>query len=178
MRIIAGKLGGRTFYEPRGHKTHPMSEKIRGALFNALGDIEGLTVLDAFAGSGALSFEAASRGASEVIAIEKDRAAHSVIDRNVETLNLGEVVRAVRANAGGWSIHNMEKKFNVVILAPPYDSLQPNLLQTLIIRHAKKGGLIALDWPGKQAVPEFERAKVVENKNYGDAQLVFYRKNK
>jgi 16S rRNA (guanine966-N2)-methyltransferase len=77
VRIIAGSLKGRTFSEPHGHRTHPMSEKVRGALFNALGDIEGLTFLDAFAGSGALSFEAASRGAKSVIAIDKDGPAYS-----------------------------------------------------------------------------------------------------
>jgi 16S rRNA (guanine966-N2)-methyltransferase len=58
MRIIAGELKGRNIQEPYGHRTHPMSEKVRGAVFNALGDIEGLAVLDAFAGTGALSFEA------------------------------------------------------------------------------------------------------------------------
>ena len=62
MRIIAGSLGGRVFKAPSGHRTHPMSEKIRGAIFNALGDISDLTVLDAFTGSGALCFEAVSRG--------------------------------------------------------------------------------------------------------------------
>ena len=177
MRIIAGKLGGRTFHEPKGHKTHPMSEKIRGALFNALGDIEGLTFLDAFAGSGALSFEAISRGAKSVVAIEKDKKTHDAIKLSIKELGVGEEIKAVRANAAGWSVHNMEKKFDVVILAPPYEKLQENLLQTLIIRHVKKSGVAALDWPGKHEVPLFASLVVLENKNYGDAQLVFYRRN-
>ena len=175
MRIIAGSLKGRQFYEPHSRGTHPMSEKVRGALFNALGDIEGLTILDAFAGSGALSLEAASRGAASIIAIEKDGSSHSVIDRNIKELEVGSAVRAVRANAGGWSIHNMEKKFDIVILAPPYDKLQHELLDTLAKRHIKKGGLLVLDWPGKQSAPEFEGLSKVADKNYGDAQLVFYR---
>ena len=53
MRVISGWLGGRIFESPHGHRTHPMSDKIRGAVFGVLGDIKGLTVLDAFAGSGA-----------------------------------------------------------------------------------------------------------------------------
>jgi 16S rRNA (guanine966-N2)-methyltransferase len=73
MRVVAGSLKGRIFNEPSGHQTHPMSEKVRGALFNALGDIEGLSVLDAFAGSGALSFEAVSRGAKSVVRLIKTR---------------------------------------------------------------------------------------------------------
>ena len=70
MRVIAGRLGGRNFDSPKTQRTHPMSDKVRGALFNALGDLGGLTVLDAFAGSGACSLEAASRGATEVLAID------------------------------------------------------------------------------------------------------------
>src|SRR5881392_748421 len=107
MRIIAGKLKGRQFQTPHGHRTHPMSDKARGALFNVLGDIEGLTFLDAFAGSGALAFEAVSRGAKSIVAIERDRPAHSVIERNIKELGLSGQVKGVKANAGGWSIHNM-----------------------------------------------------------------------
>lgn len=177
MRIIAGSLRGREFKSPRGHHTHPMSDKVRGALFNILGDIEGLTFLDAFTGSGALAFEAISRGAGEVTAIERDRAVHGVIDHNVRELHISKKqLQVVRANAGGWSIHNMESQFDIVILAPPYDELQPEILKTLTKRHVKKGGLMVLDWPGKQAPPEFSGLKIVENKNYGDAQLIFYRR--
>jgi 16S rRNA (guanine966-N2)-methyltransferase len=164
------------FYEPHGHRTHPMSEKVRGALFNALGDIEGLTFLDAFAGSGALSFEAASRGAKSVIAIDKDGPAYSAIEKNIKDLKLQKHVHATRANVGGWSIHNMEKNFDIVLLDPPYDDLQTDLLQRLINRHVKKGGLSVLSYPGKASPPELERTKIVADKNYGDAQLVFYRK--
>lgn len=178
MRIIAGTLGGRQFQAPNSHKSHPMSDKVRGALFNTLGDIDGLTVVDAFAGSGALSFEAVSRGAASVIAIEKDGAAHTVIERNVKELKLSKAVHVVRANTAGWSIHNMEKKFDILLLDPPYENLQFNLLQRLIMRHVKKGGLAVLSFPGKAEIPEFEMTEVVADKNYGDAQLVFYRKTK
>lgn len=61
MRIISGIYGGRTIQSPSGHKTHPMSEKMRGAIFNALGDIKGLSFLDAYGGSGAVALEAISR---------------------------------------------------------------------------------------------------------------------
>lgn len=176
MRIIAGTLGGRTIAEPHGHRTHPMSEKIRGALFNSLGDIEGLSVLDAFTGSGALAFEAISRGAKSVVAVDKDRPAHSTLDRNIKELNLAQQVKGVRANVGGWSIHNMERKFDIVLLDPPYEDLQSNLLQKLVNRHLKLGGIAVLSYPGHIPIPDFDGLKMVSDKNYGDAQLVFYRK--
>lgn len=178
MRIIAGALKGRTLHEPKGHRTHPMSEKIRGALFNALGDIEGLSVLDAFAGTGAIAIEAVSRGAKKSVATEKEHSAHLTIEKNVEDLRLKKQVEVVHGSVGGWSIHNMERKFDIVILDPPYDRLKTQILQTLINRHAKKGGIVVLSFPGHLPAPEFERVELVTSKNYGDAQLVFYRKIK
>lgn len=178
MRIISGVLKGRNFQEPRGHHTHPMSEKIRGALFNALGDIEGLSVLDAFAGSGALAFEAASRGAKQIVAIEKDRAAHSVIENNVKDLGLQKIVHVTKANTGGWSMHNMENRFDIVLLDPPYDELQKNLLVKLAKRHVKAGGLAVLSLPPTADITLTSNFQHLTSKSYGDSQLVFYRKSK
>jgi 16S rRNA (guanine966-N2)-methyltransferase len=178
MRIIAGSLKGRIFQEPHGHKTHPMSDKMRGGLFNTLGDIEGLNFLDVFAGSGAMSFEAISRGAASSITVEKDQSAQKTIDKNIEDLKLKKNIHSAHANAAGWSIHNMEKKFDVVMLDPPYDDLQLTLISKLIKRHVKKGGLVVLSYPGKLELPEYENTEIAANKKYGDSQLVFYRKIK
>lgn len=109
MRVIAGTLGGRLFASPNGHRTHPMSDKMRGALFNILGDISGLRVLDAFAGSGALSFEAISRGAAVVVAIERDRRAQQTIVENVDSLGIADEIQVVRANAKAWLRKNKQQ---------------------------------------------------------------------
>lgn len=177
MRIISGNLKGRIFSEPRGHKTHPMSDKMRGALFNALGDIEGLTFLDLFAGSGALAFEAISRGAASVLAVENDRLAQKAIDKNIDDLKLQKKVHAVHANVAGWSIHNMERKFDVVMLDPPYDNLQLTLVAKLIRRHTKEDGVAVLSFPGKNDPPMLPGFEVVVRKTYGDSQLIYYRKS-
>src|SRR5262245_46897524 len=103
MRVIAGSLGGRTFDSPPGHRTHPMSEKARGAIFNALGELSGLTVLDAFAGSGALTIEAISRGAESALAIDVDKYAYETIQANFKALKLDEKAIVMRKNVSGWS---------------------------------------------------------------------------
>jgi 16S rRNA (guanine966-N2)-methyltransferase len=175
MRVVAGRLGGREFAAPRGRRTHPMSDKARGALFNALGDIGGLTVLDAFAGSGALSFEALSRGAADATMIEIDRSAAEVIERNIGDLGLAGQAKVIRANCSSWSDQNPNAHFDIVLAAPPYDDLKPQLLAKLT-RHVKPGGLYVLDWPGSLKIPEFEDLEQLKYKNYGDAALVFYRK--
>ncbi len=175
MRIISGRLGGRQFEAPKTHRTHPMSDKVRGGLFNALGDISGLTVLDAFAGSGALSFEALSRGAKFVTAVDVDKNAHQSVVKNSRALGLDEQIKAVRANVGGWSDNNPTDTFDLVFAAPPYDDLRPDLLQKLV-KHVAGGGLYVLDWPGDMKAPVFQGLSQVKQKNYGDARLVFYRK--
>src|SRR4051812_48975580 len=114
MRVIAGRLGGRNFESPKTQRTHPMSDKIRGALFNSLGDLSGLTVLDAFAGSGACSIEAVSRGAAEVLAIDIDPEAVKTIAANVRTLDLEDVITIRRKNISGWSRNNQARQYNVV----------------------------------------------------------------
>jgi 16S rRNA (guanine966-N2)-methyltransferase len=178
MRIIAGRLGGREFHSPHGRRTRPMSDKVRGALFNVLGDLEGLNILDAFGGSGALSFEAISRGAEKAVIIERDGAAFSVIEKNIEELKVGKQVHATRANAAGWSARNVEKeKYDVLILDPPYDELQLNLLQKLVRRHLNPAGLAVLSYPGGEAAPKFDTVEKISTKKYGDIQLVFYRKS-
>lgn len=176
MRIIAGKLGGRTFEAPRGRTTRPMSEKARGALFNTLGDIEDLSVLDAFAGSGALAYEAISRGAASALAIELDKTAHKAIDESIKKLGLDNRIKNLRGNVSGWSNNNADKQFDLVLLDPPYNNLDRQLLQKLV-KHTKAGGLVVLSWPGKEPAPPFEGLEVVTTKNHGDIQLVFYRKN-
>jgi len=174
MRIIAGKLGGRIFESPGGHRTHPMSDKVRGGLFNALGDVTGLTVLDAFAGSGALSFEAVSRGAKHCIAIEADRRAYQSIVKNIDALELKAQIQAVNAYCASWSGRHQRETFDILLMDPPYDNLQINDMEKLV-RHLKPDGIMVVSWPGKLDRVELTALEVVSSKNYGDAQLVFYR---
>lgn len=174
MRIIAGSLSGRTFDSPRGHRTHPMSERVRGALFNILGDISELTVLDAFAGSGALSFEAVSRGAAQAVAVDSDKSAQTVIAANIATLDVADQVKLVTASVSSW-LATTSGQFDIVLCDPPYDALQLSVLEKLSERVAE-GGLLVLSWPGDEPPPEFHDLTKIRQNSYGDAQLVFYRK--
>lgn len=174
MRIIAGHLKGRNFDSPGSFKTHPMSEKARGALFNVLGDVEGLTFWDAFAGSGALAFEAVSRGAHSALVTDSDRAAQKIIAQNIETLGLDETVTLVKASAGAWLDTNHNALFDIVLCDPPYNDLQENLLQRLAQR-VDEDGLLVLSWPTGQEPPDLDGMQQIEHRTYGDASLVFYR---
>ncbi len=176
MRIVSGSLGGRTYNAPAGNRTHPMSEKVRGALFSVLGDIGGLTVVDAFSGSGALAFEAISRNASYVTAIDIDTNAINIINKNAQLLGVTNKLKVVRANIGSWSDNNPAMHFDIVLCDPPYDSVKKSLLYK-VAAHTKIHGLVVFSLP-----PNIDFSlplacyRQLSVKSYGDAQLVFYRK--
>jgi 16S rRNA (guanine966-N2)-methyltransferase len=122
MRIIAGTHRGRRIAAPKGAHTRPTGDRVREALFNLLGPVDGASVLDLYAGSGALGLEALSRGARRCLFAETDPAACRVIRANLDSLGLtgGLVVRrdavaVLRDESAGGRRHEL------VLLDPPYD---------------------------------------------------------
>jgi 16S rRNA (guanine966-N2)-methyltransferase len=88
MRVIAGTHRGARIAAPKGLATRPTGDRVREAAFNLIGPLEGATVLDLFAGSGALGIEALSRGAASATFVESDKAACKTISQNLEKLKL------------------------------------------------------------------------------------------
>lgn len=174
MKIIAGDLGGRLFDAPDSKATHPMSERVRGALFNIIGNIQNKNILDPFAGSGALGLEALSRGASFCTFLDIDRKAHLVVKNNVSILMLEERSKVIRAGASSWSDNNQDQKFDVILCDPPYNKIQLSTISKLS-GHLHPKGLMVLSHPGRgNKVPVVNGVVVVDNRNYGDAALSFY----
>lgn len=173
MRIVSGALGGRTFDAPRGHRTHPMSDKVRGAIFNMLGDIEGLSVADLYAGSGAMSFEAISRGAERSVAIEADKVASATITKNIATLGLGEQIKTHKMYVHSW-LNRTNEQFDIVIADPPYDDLVYKTLDKLV-EVVKPGGLLVYSLPPTARLILPKTCEKVAEKSYGDATVVIYR---
>jgi 16S rRNA (guanine966-N2)-methyltransferase len=125
MRVIGGSAKGRRLQAPPGKRTRPTSDRVREAIFNALWSrsvIDGATVIDLFAGSGAMGIEALSRGAARVVFVEADRGTRRTITANLATCGLSDRAEVVadtadryldRAIAGGW-------RFDVAFCDPPY----------------------------------------------------------
>src|SRR5215217_7086023 len=107
MRVIAGELKGQRLVAPRGWKVRPTSDRVREAIFSALGDrVEGALVLDLYCGTGALAIEALSRGAKRAVLVDRDtRPALG----NVERLGLGERAELVRADVERWLSRRKEE---------------------------------------------------------------------
>lgn len=102
MRVVAGEFGGRRLIAPEGLTTRPTTDRVREAMFNALGSsglLEGALVADLFAGSGAIGIEALSRGAQQCVFVERDRDAVRALEENIDTLGLSERSRVDRSDA-------------------------------------------------------------------------------
>jgi 16S rRNA (guanine(966)-N(2))-methyltransferase RsmD len=174
MRIIAGEFKSRILKDAVGKRTHPMSEKIRGALFNVLGDISGLVVLDAFAGTGAVGIEALSRGAEFVYAVERDSDAFEVLQHNRDAVTDETRMSVHRANIRSWLRNQPDVQFDLVLADPPYDAIGMNAVEACA-EAVRKDGLYVLSLPPAEHI-EFKGFKKIDEKRYGNAKLVFYRK--
>lgn len=131
-RIIAGRHGGRTLRAPDGRGTRPTSDRVREALFARLDHLDALhgSVLDLFAGSGALGLEAVSRGAERAMLVDADRRAVAACRANVAALAVSEVVRVVQQSASGFLSADPEP-FDLILLDPPYDLSESELAAVL-----------------------------------------------
>jgi 16S rRNA (guanine(966)-N(2))-methyltransferase RsmD len=124
MRVIAGELGGRRLRAPRGDRTRPTSELVRGAIFSMLGDVSEAHVLDLFAGTGALGIEALSRGADRALFIERAAAAYAALQANLAALALGSdraIARRATAEAALRTAQAGGESFGLVFIDPPYN---------------------------------------------------------
>jgi 16S rRNA (guanine966-N2)-methyltransferase len=120
VRVVAGRFGGRGLVAPRGLATRPTSDRVREALFSILGSVEGERVLDLFAGSGALTIEALSRGALEAVLVDSSAAAVAAIRRNLEAIGVRAEVRRQDALAYLRGASRDARQYDLVFLDPPY----------------------------------------------------------
>jgi 16S rRNA (guanine966-N2)-methyltransferase len=178
VKVISGELGGRPFEQPKTRSVRPLSEKVRAALFDVIGDITGLAVLDAYAGSGAAGFEAASRGAILVDAIEANARVGRTIQASAKALGLDWGYNLHLMTVETWlaSPHQTPAtpRYGLIIADPPYAQLDADIIGRLAA-FLIPGGALALSHSGRLASPVLESARLIKAKTYGDTTLSFYR---
>jgi 16S rRNA (guanine966-N2)-methyltransferase len=172
VRIIAGSRKGHRIAAPKGLATRPTSDRVREAAFNLIGPVDGATVLDLFAGSGALGLEALSRGAARAVFVESDRAACRTIDTNLDKLRLTgarvlcqDVVRFLATE---------NARYDLILVDPPYDrvdDLQPRLAAALP-RLLAEDGLVVYE-TGSRQEPELPLAQRT-SRRYGSVRLTLF----
>ena len=121
MRIIAGELRGRKLKTVEGMQTRPTSDKVKGAIFNVLGDkVLDAHVLDLFAGTGNLAFEALSRGSQDAVLVEMSGDAHQVIRGNIEQMGVSHKTKLLQLDAFQYINRDLDEFFDLIFLDPPY----------------------------------------------------------
>jgi 16S rRNA (guanine966-N2)-methyltransferase len=179
LRIIAGKLRSRKFAAPPGEQTRPTADRAKVALFNMLhAGLDGARVLDGFAGSGALAFEAISRGAAMAVLFEKDGAAVSVLRENAARLGIEDYVDIRQADfLEGAPKLNGKYAFDVIFLDPPYSLGMLTRALPVAENLLAPGGAIVAEHAAAEELPEEPGALCkVRARRYGSAVFTFYKK--
>ena len=172
---MAGTAGGRILRAPAGNETRPTSDRVREAVFNALGSLGGVddaTVADLFAGSGALGIEALSRGAASVTFVESSAGARVVIEANLASTRLGDRATIVGSDAIA-HLDTTAERYDLILADPPYAfDRWPALAVAAVARLTSSGLLVAESdrEPDLGAV-----ASVLRSRRYGSTVVVFAR---
>jgi 16S rRNA (guanine966-N2)-methyltransferase len=174
MRIIAGKARGRRLAAPPGRGTRPLTDRVKEAVFSALGDkVPGARVLDLYAGSGSIGLEALSRGAAEVVFVESSPAAVQVLRKNLAATAL-EGGRVAARDVARYLAGVGEERFDLVFVDPPWDLGQEELEEVVtsaaisaapgavMVVHRRAGGMASPVPPGWELASE---------RRYGDSAV-------
>jgi len=179
MRITGGQFGSRALKAPKGSLTRPTSDRVREALFSILGRRAAAdSVLDLYAGTGALGLEALSRGAGSVVFVERSKEALAALNANVEALGVRGRVRVLalpieRALRG---LH--EEHFDLVLADPPYADVESGAaakaIETLVVPLMSEEALLVLEHASRDPAPAIGKLRQEGSRKYGDTTLSFY----
>ncbi|MGH6873004.1 MAG: 16S rRNA (guanine(966)-N(2))-methyltransferase RsmD [Rhizomicrobium sp.] len=185
MRIVGGALGGRVLHAPEDSRVRPTSDKVRQAIFNVLAhgaaalDLDGIRVIDLFAGTGALGIEAISRGAAFALFVDDSAESRALIRRNVEAFALTGASKIWRRDATdlGPMAAGAGGPFGLAFLDPPYrKGLAGSALGAL-----RGGGWLAPDAiavaeiAADEDVPSTDGFALLDSRTYGETQVCFLR---
>jgi 16S rRNA (guanine966-N2)-methyltransferase len=182
MRVVGGRLRGRTLAAPKSQAIRPTADRLRESLFNILqyaydDPISGARVLDLFAGTGALGIEAVSRGAHFTLFIDDGAEARALLRENVATLGLGGVSKIFRRDATRLGPAHPIEPFGLVFLDPPYG----RNLASAALASAQAGGwlspdaLIIVEEATKARFAPPEGFSALDRRAYDDTEFVFLR---
>lgn len=167
IRITSGKYRGRNIESPNSKLTHPMGAREKLALFNTIAEyLPGARVLDAYAGSGALGIEALSRGALEVVFVEKSAKICKIIRDNLAKLGLDSEV--ICDNVVDFTTSDL---FDVVIADPPYDRFDLDEI-VYLTNTLKGGGILVLSHPDE--ISDIPGMELISSKKYAAAHISVY----
>lgn len=168
-------MGSRKVRSPKGTNVRPTPGRVKESLFSILMQrLEGASVLDLFAGTGAIGFEAASRGAARVVSVEGAREVAALIEEAVKELGIERVVTVFPAPAER-ALYRLDGKFDIVYLDPPYaDPVPLQIFRLLLERELlAPDALVVYEHNAKRILPDIPGFRSVREEVYGDVALAF-----
>lgn len=184
MRVIAGIARGRRLFSPPDRSVRPTADRVKEALFSIVtslyGSLEGMTVLDLFAGTGSLGIEALSRGAAEAVFVEKSPTAARIIERNLALTGFMEKGTIVRQQFPSCLelLRETGKTFSLVLADPPYagDGLEEIPLRLIESSLLAEDATIVVEHAARRCLPTLADHGIVYSRRiYGDTGLGIYR---
>lgn len=185
MRVISGEAKGHKLFAPKGLNTRPTADRVKESVFSMLTEyIPSSCVLDLFSGSGAMGIEALSRGASSVVFVDNNSESVRIIEMNLKKTRFSDKSSIMKADVL-WAIpHLKDKKFDVILMDPPYHS---GLIQKTINLISETdmlsdfGIILAEDAPDSEFVPMydsnvFQNLEIFKTKNYNIAKIIMLRR--
>ena len=178
MRIIAGSARGRTFDAPQGRDTRPTLDRVRENVFNILQmKVRGAKVLDLFSGSGAMAFEAISRGAAEAVLVDVDRTANAVQRQNAARLRMDSQCRILNCD---WQLAVRQlcaagETFGVIFLDPPYAMHDMTAVMEALRPLMAEDAVILLEHEAKVFPATPDGFDLYDSRKYGIAGVSFFR---
>jgi 16S rRNA (guanine966-N2)-methyltransferase len=184
MRVVGGRLRGRTLAAPKSNAIRPTADRLRESLFNILihayGDpISGARVLDLFAGTGALGIEALSHGALFTLFVDEGAEARALLRENVAALGLGGVTRVFRRDATKLGPAYPIEPFSLAFLDPPYGQglAEKALAAALAGGWFVADALIVVEETSKATFAAPENFTELERRRYDDTEFIFLKSN-
>jgi 16S rRNA (guanine966-N2)-methyltransferase len=179
MRVIGGKAKGRTIQFPASSKERPTSDFLREALFNILGPLTEMYFLDLFAGSGSVGIEAASRGAKEIVLIEKDKKIAAVAQKNVIACNVDNSCRVVAndVSVGLGNLFRNKFEFDFIFADPPYSRGLVGITINLLKENPvfTEEAMVVIQHSTREDIESHLDKKIIlkDKRIYGDNALTF-----
>lgn len=178
MRIISGCRRGHKLLEFEGRDVRPTTDRVKEAIFNLIQMyVPQSEVLDMFAGSGALSFEAVSRGAAHAVLVDSDRHSAELINKNISALRFGEKCTVVTGSCFDYAAH-CGRMFDLIFLDPPYNKglIEPALEAVVKNKLLNDDGIVVLESDNTDFKSGMDGLEIIKQKKYGRTYITVYRK--
>ncbi len=182
MRIISGKAKGTKLYTLQGDNTRPTLDRVKESIFNIIqNQIPEATVLDLFAGSGAIGLEMLSRGAKKAILCDKSKEAIGIIKKNIQKTHMEEKVELYNIDFKECIEKVSKEKFDIIYIDPPYETnfIEKSLEKIIEKNIIQENGIIILETDDEKRIKkEIEKINVaiIDERKYGRANIIFLSK--